>query len=354
MKRIVAGVLILFLVLSSVAAAATSRPLPLAYNVSTFGGPLRQYTVVAAWGSDTAHDLVAAQKGEVLDCYPDQPSYNQFAAITGANTNSSYFRVIRTAPGQQKVLFQDVRTSASPTYYTMAGTDNNLGIYDLVFSYSGPGAYYGFQCSVLAIGPGSIISGCIIGPVTMSSGGGFWGIYTWATINVVDCYIHDITSLGVGNAGIRSDGGSPIVYNCLIDATSNYGLIYGVGGQSFHAKNTIIRNVGTPVSGAVAATNCLFSTDGGSVLFASDGYDLDPSDTAARDMGLDLSADPSFAFNDDIHGNARPYGSAWDMGPSEWRPAASPPPGPVQTAGRTGPWSLSGWALKAWETGWKR
>jgi hypothetical protein len=49
----------------------------------------------------------------------------------------------------------------------------------------------------------------------------------------------------------------------------------------------------------------------------SEDFRLHYSDTNALDRGLDLSADPYFAFNEDIAGRVRPLGSAWDIGAYE-------------------------------------
>lgn len=51
-------------------------------------------------------------------------------------------------------------------------------------------------------------------------------------------------------------------------------------------------------------------------------YRLDPSDTTARELGIDLSGWVGYAFTSDINGNTRPLNTSWDIGADEVLQAA--------------------------------
>ena len=92
------------------------------------------------------------------------------------------------------------------------------------------------------------------------------------------------------------------------DSATNYSLESSFTAYT-HAKN-ISEDASSPdasyQSKAVAFAN-----------EASHDYRLSSTDTDARDQGDDLSADPSFAFAEDVAGTSRPVNSVWDIGAFE-------------------------------------
>ncbi len=87
------------------------------------------------------------------------------------------------------------------------------------------------------------------------------------------------------------------------------------------------------------------------VDIAGKNFHLAPADTAAKDAGMDLSTDSNLAFNTDIDGQARPIGSAWDIGadeaPDSTAPVSAltaPSDGAVLNNSSPNPYTISGTA----------
>ena len=310
MKRIILIILALLL-FAAPAVAGTSRVLPVAYNTSTFGGAGRNYTTLQAWEDATDNDLVTAAKGEVLVCYPDSTSYNQYVNISGATTNSSYFRVIKNAPGSSIVI-------TSTNSDTMLVNEKYLGIYDLKLINNDTVHTLSRIIDAQSSTTYLKLVGCEIGPNNNNTNGmGIWTeSYSQNSIYVINCYIHNVSSALIG---VYHPGGNTsfFIYNSLVD-TAITGINCSGGTINVIVKNSIIRNVTTTVTGStVTQTTCLFTTGAGLVLFAPVMPKILKADTAAQDKGTSLSADAAFPFNDDYFGATRPSGIAWDIGPHE-------------------------------------
>lgn len=155
--------------------------------------------------------------------------------------------------------------------------------------------------------------------------------------NIVYDYINSgQTGLGgiivsSGNANVYNN----TVYNSLTGLRRNGGVVY--------AKNNIVQNCtdgynGTfdassdyNISDLVADAPGTHSKNSTTVQFrniANDDLHLAGSDTAAKDAGVDLSADTELPLTSDIDGQIRPNGTAFDIGADEWSP--------VVTAGGSG------------------
>ena len=140
------------------------------------------------------------------------------------------------------------------------------------------------------------------------------------------------------NVGIliryANDNANIHVYNnTVIDSATN-GIQIGSysSNLTYRVKNNLVQGAATNyyLSGAaVADYSANISQDGTSpntelrnrtatfIDPVNKNFHLAPGDTAARDAGISLSTDAGLAFSDDIDGNTRPGGSAWDIGADE-------------------------------------
>jgi hypothetical protein len=315
---------------------ASSRRLPTSYNEKTYGSAGgRDYTALATWEADTDTDLVTATKGEVLTCYADSATYSDSNVdIAGATTNSSYFRVIRAASGKRGTRTSGVRfeySSASPSFIFILN-ENYSRAHDIgvKVTYTGNNKTTGSQGILLNASP-SICIGCTVYDVTSDGLNGIMaGISAvGGTSYIINCYVYNTTgggSWGGYSGGIRINGKGvkSYAYNCTVTNCGNNGFRADNSGGGGIAKNCISVNNGTNFKtgeGTDAWTQTTCATSG--VTFAADGYHLASNDTGAINAGTDLSADGTFAFDDDIDGETR---DDWDIGCDEYVAAATAKP----------------------------
>lgn len=286
---------------------ASSRRLPASYNTSTYGNATRDYTSLVTWEAATDINLVTAINGEVLECYDDAASFDDYVVLSGATANSSYFRVVKPALGEEHdgtpnngVFFHIQDTNYAQMQIQL---EEYAQFHDLIVSNTGAteGSVIGFYIRVNT----NAIIGCIAYNIT--GGTDQRGISGQNDYTCVDCLCLNV------ELGIRASSDSPSFYNCtIVDCTTGFDQ----SGGTPIAKNCIADNNTTDWSGTWAKTTCLDSTD--NVVFvnaAGDDFHLDETDTAARGNGTDLSADVTYAFDDDIDGEVR---SAWDIGFDEY------------------------------------
>jgi hypothetical protein len=163
---------------------------------------------------------------------------------------------------------------------------------------------------------------------------------------------HNIIKVTTGSAtAIRLYGEGYIYNNIIYDWRTGIEADHSAASDSILYNNTVFNcNGGIKTSGNVYVKNCL-SSDNSEYDFngdcqASSGYNLSSDstapgsnsktnatvtftdednddfhlasiDTGAKDAGTDLSADADLAFSDDIDGQVRGSGGAWDIGADE-------------------------------------
>lgn len=309
MKKLI----IIFLLLIPCASwAASSRVLPTAYTEHTYdsAGGGEDYTSLATWEADTDTDLVTATSGYVLTC--SSGVHNDRVAMDGATTSADYFRVIRGADGQR-----GTRTSGARFEYsgTASGTTSEFLIFNLDENYA--------SCFDIAVGA-TAVSGnaryCFISQATAvktigctAYGAGSIGRVEgfcayYGSIIVANCFGTNFGSNTYSSGVWSSINGTVTVYNSTF--TNSRNGLYSYYG-TLTSKNCVLMNNTYATAGAVSQTTN--ATSG--VTFAADGYHLASNDTGAIGAGTDLSADGTFAFDDDIDGETR---SDWDIGADEY------------------------------------
>jgi len=156
-----------------------------------------------------------------------------------------------------------------------------------------------------------------------TSGGGATGqTAIWLSSTYGTLYAYNNTFYNVGYALEIASGVGNTLYakNNLAQSCDNsggHGCYYTAGG-SFHASSDY--NVSDDIEDDDEINATYTSGDIATSTFVSTSnldFHLAANDTAARNVGMDLSADGAFPFSEDIDGNARDYGEAWDIGADE-------------------------------------
>jgi hypothetical protein len=322
----------------------SSRQLPSSYNENTYGDETRDYTSLATWESDTDNDLVTATEGEVLTCYDDDAPYEDNINMGGATTNSSYFRVIRAADGQRGdsttgVRFEKTGVAADTSIFRIS-TEDYTRCHDIAAKVSTTGVKDAF-CFEARNSPNARFVGCYAYDSSVNNSSAF--IYGFrflrnGTSNAgycINCVADNIqqhkTTYYGGAFGIETNTFfsnytvTAYFYNCTaIDCDHSFRIntICKDGTFTGYAKNCISQNADVSdfsirqlTEGPTASWDKTTCVEDDSVVFNADGYHLASADTSARGEGTDLSADGTFAFDDDIDGDSR---IEWDIGADEY------------------------------------
>jgi hypothetical protein len=299
---------------------ASSRKTATNENISTYGDGTRDYSSMVTWEAATDNDLVSATQSEVLECYDDAASFDDYCSLSGAITNSSYFRIVRPASGQG-------HDGTSNNGFTIANTANVVAfgvledysrVEDLIIKSNLTSGLFGrYVAQIIGANHGALVGAIVFDSSNTSSARNMGGVYSapaeGESSYVINCLFHNITTTGSGyGLGIRADGsGTTYAYNCTVQGVQDYGM-YQTDGTGI-AKNICSSGNGTADwDGTWTQTTC--TSEGANPTYENAGGDdfhLASGDTVCRGNGTDLSADSVYAFDDDIDGETR---SAWDIG----------------------------------------
>ncbi len=178
----------------------------------------------------------------------------------------------------------------------------------------------------------NIIQGVVSGSATDNSGiVGYYSSISSSTMKITNNIIYGFKNGTAALAGIRVFRMNLYAYNNTL--VNNYRGIYReVASNNIVVKNNIVQDSAIGYSGTFTTSSTKNISNTSHVASSTSDYSsttvafADPAngdfhivggDTAAKDMGADLSGDSAFPFNTDIDGQTRPNGSAWDIGADE-------------------------------------
>lgn len=303
------------------------------HTLKAVGG---DYTLISAWEADQARDLVTLDQIEVLECYNDWPSgLSDNVNIANAAWVVDATRYIKvTVPITER---HNGTPNSGFLVVEVAGTvfqvNKNHTIIEYVATKATSAGSRGFTNGAGGSN-GERFIGCL---VQEANSQGFLDLSNAAggAVGYINCIAMNCTSSGFLKAGGTT--GTLFAYNCSsIDNLVGFqGSNTGVDLSTF--KNCLANGNSSgdfvfPLASASIAINCASGdataddatgtgTTGNRIsqtfTFAdalNDNFKLNSTDAGAKDFGVDLSADGTFAFDYDVLGAIRPQGTNWDIG----------------------------------------
>lgn len=304
---------------------ATSRLVGTNETISTYGDVTRDYQQgeLPTWEVDTTLNLVTGNLSHVLEVYADSASYTDSIQLFGATADATRFRIIRAAPGHGHGGIPNTGavfvSTTDAALFSLA--EGFATIYDICGKLTINSATNRpiFECS----NTGSVnkrITNCIAFDGTNAGAGLVHGFL----VPIDQSYIVNCLAVGNDGEGFTSNAGTTnFFYNCT--AVSNTTGFRNSGGTTTKFVNCLGASNTTNFSNSGTATgNNNASSDATSVgtsprtsqtfTFVNAGardYHLSASDAGALGFGANLSADATFAFDDDIDGQTI---TTWSIG----------------------------------------
>ena len=305
---------------------ATSRRTATNENISTYGaaGFGRDYTSLLTWEAATDIDLVSATQSEVLECYDDVFEFDDGGTFSGATANASYYRIIRPAgtigeaswqgqvgiaDGTTGVFFHNQTTSACFNL-----NEDYFGLQDVMVKYTNPGTSNTIGVEQQGA-PGGLLVGVLMFDFTKTV-----GTARMCRLESGSIAVNCLALRGENSFGFQGNAGTTYYYNCNAIDNQNDGFQEGGGDvevcknclatgnttDDFEQSGTYTGSVGNASGDATApGTGPRINQTFTFIDAANDDYHLDDTDAGAKGFGSDLSADGTFAFDDDVDGELR-------------------------------------------------
>jgi len=293
------------------------------------------YLSLNTWESTEERDLVTANETETATCRSTGGTADTTAvAIDGWTTDSTHYIKAWTDPDEgyrHEGVWDDTKYRVKSSDWSIIVISESYTRIDGL-QVSIDDANTRVFINIYTGGIGSKISNNII-QRTVSGDRSSWGINCGNVEGVAiwNNVIYNMNSSGSADYGIRLEFNVAIaVYNNTIYNCESGGIT--ISGGNNILKNNLAVNNGEDyyVYSSWGDTSSNISSDNTSpdgadfrnktVSFldsANNDFHLAGSDTAARDAGTDLSNDANLAFSDDIDGERRGAGGAWDIGADE-------------------------------------
>lgn len=302
------------------------------------------YTSLNAWEAGEQEDLPTTDKIAIAKCRCTGGSADTTAVvIDGWTTDETRYIKIWTDPSENyrhngKWNNNKYRLVVAKRYYApLEVKEDFVRIEGLQIEQEGVYSDGGYGLNASGVGNNSDIrvSYSII-RCTGGTGGNGIGINTKYSIKIWNNIVYDFHRGIKGK--VDTAGVTVLIYNNTIIDSEFQGINfsgYPDDEATFKLKNNLVQGSNTNYSldlGSNVTTEYVdnLSEDNTSpntehrnktVTFvdeANDDFHLASSDSNAKDQGTDLSSDPNLAFSDDIDGETRPGGTAWDIGADEY------------------------------------